>query len=98
RELRVGFSLGIIYAIMAGAAALTLYGAKFGLIFAVVVALGVASSMTIASVVGAAEPFVFNKLKIDPATAAGPLVTTMTDLVSVTIYLGVASLLLTWRP
>ena len=47
-------------------------------------------SMILASIVGVAAPALFKRIGIDPAIAAGPLVTTGCDLLGVLIYLGVA--------
>ena len=38
--------------------------------------------MTVAATIGAVEPFIFEKMGIDPATATGPLITTTTDLIA----------------
>ena len=39
-------------------------------------------------------PYLFNKLKMDPALCSGPLATVIQDILSVVIYFGVANLLL----
>jgi len=44
--------------------------------------------------VGVIVPLMFKKIRIDPAIAAGPLITTLNDIVGVFIYLGVATLVL----
>jgi magnesium transporter len=43
---------------------------------------------------GTTIPIIFEKLKIDPAAASGPFITTLNDLISVTIYFNLAMLLL----
>ena len=48
----------------------------------------------ISSAVGTLVPMLFKKLKIDPAVASGPLITTMNDLVAVVTYYGMSWLLL----
>ena len=45
----------------------------------------------VGSVVGMLLPFIFTKLKIDPATASAPLITTISDISGVFIYFTVAS-------
>lgn len=40
------------------------------------------------------DPHVFHKIKVDPAVASGPLITTVNDLVAVVTYYGMAWLLL----
>ena len=51
-------------------------------------------SMTIAATMGAVEPIIFDRLGIDPATATGPLITTITDILTISSYFGLATLLL----
>lgn len=45
-----------------------------------VVSLSLFLSISVSSFVGSAVPLLFNKLKIDPAVASGPLITTLNDL------------------
>ena len=49
-------------------------------------------AMAISSLVGTVIPMFFNKIKIDPAVASGPLITTVNDLVAVVTYYGLAFL------
>lgn len=94
RDLRVGGLLGLLYSAAMVLAAHAFYGDRFGWDFSWVIGLGTLTSMTIAATLGAFVPFLFEKMGIDPATATGPLVTTMTDLISTASYLGFATLLL----
>ncbi|HDS1737755.1 magnesium transporter [Pseudomonas sp. BP8] len=59
------------------------------------IALIVASSMLlivlIGSLIGMSLPFMLSRIKLDPATASGPLVTSIADAVGVLIYFGIAS-------
>lgn len=50
-----------------------------------------AMAMLISSITGTVIPIAFKKLKVDPAVASGPLITTINDLVAVITYYG-----LTW--
>ena len=50
--------------------------------------------MVISSLVGTLVPMFFHKIKVDPAVASGPLITTVNDLVAVITYYGLAWLLL----
>ena len=45
-------------------------------------------AMVISSLVGTAIPLLFHKIKVDPAVASGPLITTVNDLVAVVTYYG----------
>ena len=51
-------------------------------------------SILLSSISGTVIPTIFKKLKIDPAVASGPLITTVNDLVAVVSYYGLAWLLL----
>ena len=50
--------------------------------------------MLISSMVGTLIPMFFHKIKIDPAVASGPLITTINDLVAVVTYYGLALIFL----
>ncbi|MFB4392746.1 MULTISPECIES: magnesium transporter [unclassified Pseudomonas] len=58
----------------------------------------VASSMLVivlvGSLIGMSLPFLFTRLKFDPATASGPLVTSIADAAGVLVYFGIASYVL----
>ena len=47
-------------------------------------------AMVISSLVGTLIPIFFHKIKIDPAVASGPLITTVNDLVAVISYYGLS--------
>lgn len=51
-------------------------------------------AMVISSSVGTLIPLFFKKIKVDPAVASGPLITTINDLVAVVTYYGMSWLLL----
>ena len=51
-------------------------------------------AMAISSLVGTVIPMFFHKIKIDPAVASGPLITTVNDLMAVVTYYGLAFLFL----
>src|SRR5699024_7978984 len=74
------------------AAAVSVMGViRGGLDIAVVVALTMTIIVIIGSLIGMSLPFVFDKLKLDPATASGPLITSIADIVGVLIYFSIAS-------
>ena len=50
--------------------------------------------MVISSAVGTLVPLTLKKLKVDPAVASGPLISTVNDLVAVLTYYGMSWLLL----
>jgi mg2+ transporter (mgtE) len=47
-------------------------------------------AMIVSSLVGTLVPLFFKKIKVDPAVASGPLITTVNDLVAVVIYYGLS--------
>ncbi|TVQ92566.1 MAG: magnesium transporter [Deltaproteobacteria bacterium] len=65
-----------------------------GIEIAIVVSLSMAGCVLIGSLVGAMLPFVLRQLRLDPAAASTPLVTSICDALGVLIYFGLASVLL----
>ena len=66
-----------------------------GFEIAFIVALTMIFVVMIGSIIGLSLPFIFSKLKMDPATASGPLITSICDIVGVFIYFGIASAFIT---
>ncbi|MGD9909317.1 MAG: magnesium transporter [Candidatus Izemoplasmatales bacterium] len=62
--------------------------------FASVIALSIAIALVVATLAGALVPLVMNLFKVDPAVASGPFITTINDIISLLIYFGLASILL----
>ena len=98
RELLTGFLNGLIIAVISFGLVMgflllrqteTLYALKTG----VAVSISLIISMSIAAFLGAFVPFVLSKLKVDPAVASGPFITTVNDIVAIVIYYSLASLL-----
>lgn len=50
-------------------------------------------AMTFASLVGSVVPILLSKMKIDPAVASGPFITTINDILAIVIYYGLAFIL-----
>lgn len=65
-----------------------------GLKVAPVVILAMVVNVLVGGAVGIVLPFIFTKLKRDPATASTPLITTLADIFGTAIYLGIAYLFL----
>jgi magnesium transporter len=49
--------------------------------------------MIVAAFIGSTIPIIFYKIKIDPAVASGPFITTINDVVALLIYYGLAMIL-----
>ncbi len=100
KESKVGMSVGLIL----GVASVILIGVYLMVIkqkepvfaFSVSGCIGVALlvSMIFSSIVGTLIPLFFKKIKIDPAVASGPLITTVNDLIAVGCYYGISWILL----
>ena len=88
REAGSGFLSGLICAILLFIIIMVLYGQP---ILATIVASSLTIAMTVGTLVGSMIPLVMNKLKIDPAVASGPFITTINDIVSMLIYFGLAT-------
>ncbi len=56
-----------------------------------VIALTMVLAVMTGSLIGMLLPFIFTKLKIDPATASAPLITSIADISGVIIYFSIAS-------
>ena len=94
REFSVGVMLGGLYGLTLAGFAYFIYGHHYGVEFSIVVAVGMGTSMTVAATMGALEPIIFHRIGIDPATATGPLITTITDIISNFTYFSIATALL----
>ena len=94
KEVRVGFSNGLLLGttsfIFVGLYIFLFKGNTFGYSFLVsgCVGFSLLASMVISSLVGTLVPMFFSKIKVDPAVASGPLITTINDLVAVVTYYG----------
>ena len=100
KETRIGFFNGL----MLGTLSIGFVGLYIALFkhkdfffsFAVSGCIGISLmlAMLISSAVGTLIPLFFKRIKVDPAVASGPLITTINDLVAVVTYYGLSWLLL----
>lgn len=90
QQVRVGAALGIATGAIAAAAALVLEGNPW---FSLVVGGALFFAIVLASLNGVVIPLLFERIGVDPAVAAGPLVTTSNDITGLLIYFGLAALL-----
>lgn len=90
KELAVSALIGFTMAI-----AVSFVGVmRGGFDIAIVVSLTMMLIVIVGSIIGISLPFIFQKFKLDPATASAPLVTSIADISGVLIYFGIASTLL----
>ena len=100
KEARVGLANGLVLGLLSvafiGLYLTLLKGQSSALALPVALCTGVALTVSIllSSITGTVVPLAFKKLKVDPAVASGPLITTLNDLVAVVTYYGLAWLLL----
>jgi len=96
KEARIGFFNGLILGVasflLIGAYLYFLKGEAATLAFSVSLCTGIALtvSMLLSGVSGTTIPILFQKMRIDPAVASGPFITTINDLVAVVTYYGLA--------
>ena len=67
-------------------------GSQLPIEIAFVVGIAIFSSMFISAIIGVLIPIVLTKYKQDPSAAAGPIITTINDIVALVIYFGVATI------
>lgn len=91
QQIKVGAILGISTGLVAGTVALAL---QRNVAYSAVVGGAMFLAILVASLNGVLIPMLFQRLGVDPAVAAGPLVTTSNDITGILIYFGLASLLI----
>lgn len=96
KEMKVGSCNGALLGVMAlvflGVYIVLFkgYSAANAFLISGCVGLSLLAAIVISSLVGTLVPMLFHKVKIDPAVASGPLITTINDLVAVVTYYGLA--------
>ncbi len=105
KEIRIGFFNGLLLSILSFAVVyLFLFLKKQpiqsevfvqaeALKAAGIVAISLITAMTVCSLIGSLIPIIFMKIKVDPAVASGPFITTINDIICVLIYYGLATIL-----
>lgn len=105
KEFKIGFLNGLVLAMLAfgfvylfllvtkQAVTTDVFSHLEALKAAGIVGISLFLSMTVCSLVGSLIPILFMKLKIDPAVASGPLITTINDVLAVLVYYGLAALI-----
>ncbi|GEL09176.1 magnesium transporter [Salisediminibacterium halotolerans] len=91
REFGTGVFLGAFSALALMFIVPFIYGDYW---LAIIVGTSIFLSLSIATVVGTIVPLVINKLKLDPAIASGPFITTVNDIIGLMIYFSIATSLL----
>lgn len=91
KEFGVGMLIGMAAAVAVFLLVWILY--RDGML-AGVIGLSLFFTLSISAVIGAIVPVIINKMKIDPAIASGPFITTLNDTFGLFIYFSIATVLL----
>ncbi len=100
KEIRVGmlngFIVGTLATVLCTIYILLLKGRPFNESLAIAGCIGVSlfTAMTFSALGGTIIPLFFKKIKIDPAVASGPMITTINDLIAATLYYTLANVFL----
>ncbi|MBU9712304.1 magnesium transporter [Evansella tamaricis] len=97
REFGTGLMLGLICAVVLMIVIPFLYP-EGGVILAGIVGVSIFLTLSVATIIGAVVPVAINKLKLDPAIASGPFITTVNDILGLLIYFSIATALLDYLP
>lgn len=90
RELVIALALGLTMALLVFPVGVM----RGGYDIAMVIGVTMVFVVMVGSLVGLSLPFLLSKFNLDPATASGPLVTTIADAVGVILYFSIATSLL----
>ncbi|RLA03521.1 MAG: magnesium transporter [Gammaproteobacteria bacterium] len=91
KELAVGIINGMVWAlVIAGIVGYWKDDVQLGII----IASAMAVNMTVAGLAGVSIPLMLKKMNIDPALAGGVILTTITDVVGLVAFLGLATVIL----
>jgi magnesium transporter len=91
KELMVGLFLGVTLGGLGFALGAALSGTYAGLQIGAVVGLSMICIVFTANLVGMTLPFLLARVKLDPAVASNPLISTITDATGLFIYFAIAS-------
>jgi len=92
REISVGILNGVLWSLVVAAATAAWFQSW---LLAGVIALAMVANLICAALSGVAIPILLRRFGIDPALAGGVVLTTITDVVGFTAFLGLGTLLLT---
>lgn len=99
KEIIIGLFTGIILGIVSFALVVGMLYLKKEIDIppmkiALVLSIAISLAVTISNLFGSLIPIIFYKIKVDPAVASGPFITTINDIIVVLVYFGIAILFL----
>lgn len=91
-----GLIIGILIFIMINLTNLIIYQviSRPNLIYAIVTSGSIFIALLVSTTLGALIPLIMTKFKIDPAVASGPFITTISDIITLSIYYSMSLLIL----
>ncbi len=92
KEIIVSLLLGVTMAL--SVSLIGLY--KGNIIISIVVGFSMVFVVIFGSMIGFSLPFIFKKINIDPAISSTPLITSLCDIVGISLYFSIARLILTY--
>ncbi len=90
RELIVALALGITMGIGVFILGMT----RGGMNIAIIVFMTMVCTIFVSSLIGMSLPFILSKLNKDPAMASAPLISSISDIIGITIYFSIAKVVL----
>ncbi|MDC0035169.1 magnesium transporter [Chloroflexi bacterium] len=91
KELCIGLIHGFMLGLVAGIVAYFWHGSEY---IGAVVAVAMLGNLIVAGISGASLPLILKAFHIDPALASAVAVTTVTDIIGLVLYLGLATIFL----
>ena len=91
KQIKVVFLISFIVSLLLFIGSFFMYG-QLSIVFAISIAMFLSILSSIGT--GVFIPYIFHRLKMDPASASGPIATIMQDMLSVVVYFGVANMIL----
>ena len=91
KELAVGLLNGILFSVLVGAVAIVWYN---DILLGMVIAAAILLNLLIGALAGTLVPVILKRMSIDPALAGGVVLTTVTDVVGIMAFIGLATFIL----
>lgn len=88
REAMTGLITGTVCGITI---TVVIYLWKGDIFLGLLVGISIMATLVVATLAGSLIPIIMDRLKIDPAVASGPFITTINDIISILIYFGMAT-------
>lgn len=91
KEAAIGFLNGVLWACIIGGIVVLWKGS---LVLGIIMAVAMLANLLAAGIAGVSIPILLKKMNIDPALAGGMALTTVTDMVGLSAFLGLATLMI----